>query len=443
MVAGVRTRIADGVPEGAGGVSGEQDRAGWVPVLTGAEARTALAVVEGIADDLAAFELVHPTALDDAASLASGRAGIALFHLYRYRATGNPEARAEALRVLNAAIDDAAAVSGGTSLFAGLAGVGFAVSHTARWLGADADGLLGRLDAALLGLVEAPGWDGPLDLVDGLVGVGVYGLERLPSPAGARLVAEVAARLEERAERRDDGLTWSTPPRLLPDPWPRLTPAGRYDLGMAHGVPGVVAFLARVGQAGLVVSGRPLLEGAVSWLQSQALNRAEWDNASFPAWTAADAEPQGPARTAWCYGDPGAAAALAAAAQEAGRPEWWEVARTLARRAARRPVDETGVCDGCLCHGAGGLGLVFVRLHQALGDPDLRRAARRWFRHTLGLARPGTGFGGYSTWRYRHEATGRFEEDPGLLEGGAGVGLALLAAATAVEPAWDRVLLLS
>jgi hypothetical protein len=103
-----------------------------VPLLAGAEAATAMAVVEGIADDLVTYETMHPAALDDAGSLASGRAGIALFHLYRHLATGRPEARAAATGLLEAAIDDAAAVPSGPGLGGGLAGVGFAVAHAAR-----------------------------------------------------------------------------------------------------------------------------------------------------------------------------------------------------------------------------------------------------------------------------------------------------------------------
>jgi lantibiotic modifying enzyme len=425
------------------GPTGEDEAGVWVPVLTGSDASTALAVVEGIADDLAAYELVRPTALDDAGSLASGRAGIALFHLYRFRATGNPDARAEAIRMLEAAIEDAAAVPGGHGLFGGLPGVGFAVAHAAHWLGADADDLLTDVDAALLRLVESSPWRGPLGLVDGLVGLGVYGLERLPSPAGARLVAATVARLAEGAEHRDGGITWSTPPSLLPDPWPRLTPFGRFDLGVAHGVPGVIAFLARACAAGFEDPARRLLGGAVTWLRDQRQTGSDFDGASFPGWAALGTEPVGPARTAWCYGDPGVAAALAAAARCTGRSDWLEAALALARSAARRPMEKTGVLDGGLCHGAGGLGLVFARLYHASGDPALGDTARRWFTQTLALARHGVGFGGYSAWRYRHEATGRWEDDPGLVEGAAGVGLALLAAATSLEPAWDRLLLLS
>ncbi|MCA1841944.1 MAG: Lanthionine biosynthesis cyclase LanC, partial [Actinobacteria bacterium] len=283
----------------------------------------------------------------------------------------------------------------------------------------------------------------PIDLLDGLVGIGVYGLERLPAAAGGRLVAATVARLGERAEDHDGGVTWSTPPCLLPDPWHRVAPFGRYDLGMAHGVPGVVSFLARACRNGFDVAARGLLEGAAAWLRAQARPGDRAAGAAYPAWVVPGSGDAGPARTAWCYGDPGVAAGLAGAAGALRRDDWCEAALALARQTARRPLAETGVRDAGLCHGAGGLGLVFARLHHASGHPATLDSARFWFRHTLELARPGLGFGGYSAWRYPHEATGRWEDDPGLLEGAAGVGLVLLAAAAPLTPAWDRLLLLS
>jgi hypothetical protein len=41
------------------------------------------------------------------------------------------------------------------------------------------------------------------------------------------------------------------------------------------------------------------------------------------------------------------------------------------------------------------------------------------------------------------DSAGRRIDNPGFLDGAAGVALVLLAASTAIEPTWDRVLLLS
>ena len=46
-------------------------------------------------------------------------------------------------------------------------------------------------------------------------------------------------------------------------------------------------------------------------------------------------------------------------------------------------------------------------------------------------------------WAPKEHGETSWADDPGFLGGSAGIALALLAAATPVEPAWDRVLLLS
>ena len=71
--------------------------------------------------------------------------------------------------------------------------------------------------------------------------------------------------------------------------------------------------------------------------------------------------------------------------------------------------------------GAAGLGLIALRLHQSLAEPVLADVARSWFATALDLGIP---------------------DEPGF-DGAAGVGLALLAASTMVDPTWDRVMLLS
>jgi hypothetical protein len=53
------------------------------------------------------------------------------------------------------------------------------------------------------------------------------------------------------------------------------------------------------------------------------------------------------------------------------------------------------------------------------------------------------GIAGYLAWEPGEEKASPWTADPGFLVGAAGVGLALLAAATAVEPAWDRSMMVN
>ena len=148
-----------------------------------------------------------------------------------------------------------------------------------------------------------------------------------------------------------------------------------------------------------------------------------------------------PARQAWCYGDPGAAIALLAAARNVGEPVWEQAALDIALRAAVRPPQQAGVKDAGLCHGAVGLGHIFNRFYQATGHAQFATAARFWYEQTLAMRQPGQGIAGYLSWGPGTDGALAWVEDLGILSGAAGIGLALLAATTPLTPAWDRMLL--
>jgi hypothetical protein len=220
-------------------------------------------------------------------------------------------------------------------------------------------------------------------------------------------------------------------------------PDGNYNLGVAHGVPGVIGLLAEACKGGISVDhASPLLDGAVQWLLAQ--KGANPLHSVFPNVVVPGAGvPPDYSRLAWCYGDLGIAATLLGAARCVGRAEWEQEAVDLARRAAGRSPETSGVRDASLCHGAAGVAHLFNRMYQATGDPPLREAARFWYRHTLALRRPGEWLAGFYAWEPVTPTELRQAPTTGFLTGAAGVGLCLLAATSDVEPAWDRVLLVS
>jgi hypothetical protein len=265
----------------------------------------------------------------------------------------------------------------------------------------------------------------------------------------------VTGQLARRAREDGDGIYWWTPSSWRGPRGEQYRPAG-VDLGVAHGIAGVIPFLARVHRLGLaqpVV--RRLLDGSVAWLLAHLAEGAS--GPTVPYFVADGIEP-GPARSAWCYGDPGVAVALLLAAHDVGEPDWATVATGLALRAAARPAGQTGVTDAGLCHGSAGLAHLFNRLYQLTAEQALADAARFWIERTLELCSapvPGEsapGMDAHGTAAPGAAAPARVPlapaaraacNGPGLLEGSAGVALALEAAGTAAEPAWDQMLLVS
>jgi hypothetical protein len=406
----------------------------WRPLLEDTLKDRALESVRAMVDDLSSPGR-DPA---ETPSLAGGIAGQAVLHGYLAQTGGGPDAAALAGGYLERALAAVADTPTEASLYGGLTGVGWALAHLqGRLPGLDGEADLAEIDDGLWHHLASSPWPDDYDLVSGLVGFGVYALERLPRPAAAACLERVVERLAGTAERRPEGITWWTNPAWLPSETRAQFPGGYYNLGLAHGVPGVIALLGRACAAGVAAArARPLLEEAVRWLLAQQ------EPGGFPYWV----RPEGadmPARLAWCYGDPGVAAALLGAARCVGEPSWEHEALAIAHRAARRPPGESGVVDAGLCHGAAGLAHLFNRLFQARGDPRLAEAARFWFQSTLARRQPGRGVGGYLAWKPGDGGAQIWVAEPGLLTGAAGIALALLAATTAVEPAWDRLLLVA
>ena len=409
----------------------------WHPLLAGPGAERVSAAVHEIAAALASAPLPPE---GRGASLAAGQAGQAVFHAYLALAE-NDEAQADlAAALLDGAVEALATTPLPPMLYVGFPGVAWVAEHLQGRLfeSGEEDPNL-DVDEALLGALDRSPWPGDYDLITGLVGLGVYALERLPRPTARALLEKIVERLAERSERMPAGISWFTPPERLPE-WQReLHPNGYYNLGVAHGVPAVVAVLAGAAAAG-VDRARPLLDDAVRWLLAQ---RQGPESSSCFSTSFYPGEDPSLSRLAWCYGDPGVAASLLAAARAVGETAWEEEARAIARLAASRSAETAMVRDAGLCHGAAGVAHLFNRMYQATGEEPLAEAARFWFDHALAIRQPGEGIAGFRVWTAGQDGGPPWRTDPGFLEGTTGIGLALLAAVSSVEPAWDRVLLVS
>jgi hypothetical protein len=410
----------------------------WRPLLEGDLAADAEAAVHAIGEALAAQSLPD-------SSVSSGKAGLALFFGYLAKSadadTQRHTDRAEEL--LDQAVEALATNPMSPDLYGGFTGIAWVAEHSSSEPGEADDDMSAAIDEGLLMALAAP-WTGDYDLVRGLVGFGVYALARVPRPSAPRpsvqrCLEAIVDRLNETAERSGDGVTWFTPPALLPGHHLKQYPRGYYNLGVAHGVPGVIGLLADACRLGIrPETARPLLEGAVRWVLSQRL--PEGRGACFPAWVAPGIEAR-PSRLAWCYGDPGVATALLYAARAVGNREWERTALDIAARAASAAPEEAGVHDAGLCHGAFGLAHLYNRIYQAGGGDSFADAARLWYRRGLDLRRPEGGIAGYEAWHLGPNMQFGWVADPGFLTGAVGIGLALLAGITSVEPEWDRLLM--
>lgn len=426
----------------------------WKPLLEGDAAARAWEAIDALSREILVKpgwlpeSLAENTATTWRASVASGAAGQSLFFTYLAlhrdrmgeKEEGEADAAETALELLDRATEAIADVPMTDSLYTGFTGIAWANEHLRGRLFESEDEESNEIDETLLQALDAPRPNGEYDLINGLVGLGIYALEALPRPSAARCLEKVVERLAERAERGPEGAAWYSPPERMPTFQVDNYPLGLYNLGASHGMAGVIALLGAACRAGVATeTARPLLEEAVAWLLRR---RQPGDRGfCFPHFYHPDIEP-GPSRLAWCYGDPGVAVTLLVAARGAGEPEWERAAIETALSSATRPEELARIRDAGLCHGALGLAHLFNRMYQASGEETLAEAARSWYEWALGFRKPGSGVGGFQSWTAETaENAEKWRDDPGFLEGASGIGLALLAAVSPVDPEWDRLLL--
>ncbi len=417
----------------------------WKPLLEGQDAKDAVVAIRAVAQAVAAT----PGAGD---LNSAGPADRTLFWAYATSHVDEPFAHA----AYDASLDDVIAQlrtgCAVPSLYdGGLAGIGFTLAHV---LDGGAEDVLEVIDEALLGTL-AERWTGSLDLAQGVVGLGVYFLERLHHHNAAALAADgldrIVRLLERTAHQTDLGTTWLTTLDVMPEAYRARYPDGYHDCGVAHGTPGMIGFLGRVARTTGDDRAFALATESARWLAAQRLAphaSGRFPSILPPALSADDFErfsrlgtnpgldnldgiaTRQRARAAWCYGDPGLAAAI------------WETCPQLARETAidcsHRDPATTGVRDTGLCHGAAGLAHLANRFYQATGEAAHADAARAWYRRALDM-RVGVvdGAGGFASWR----GDDSWVPSLVLLEGAIGVALSLGSAISTTAPSWDRLLL--
>ena len=207
-----------------------------------------------------------------------------LFFAYLGRANGSAQQLSLAGDLMDSALDALEQTFVSPGLYGGIAGIGWIAHHLGRIHDAfqATEGQNEMVDEFLFEHLRSPENDN-YDLISGLVGYGVYFLERLPLAVAREGLKLTVDRLSALAEHKPQGACWHTPPRLLPE-WQRQEcPTGYYNFGMAHGMPGILVLLARCVEQDVAQSrAGELLERGVSWLLAQQQDRSV--GSVYPSW---------------------------------------------------------------------------------------------------------------------------------------------------------------
>lgn len=299
----------------------------------------------------------------DNLSLASGLSGCALGLWAVHRFISDTSVLASLERIdarLNELLNEEGEILPG--LFGGIAGVAYAEVRYKGLISSNTQEYCDDLDQMLLEFTSSPGSDVHFDLVGGIAGIAQHSAVSGPSPARAALLTTAVRWIEARSEPSETGLSWRTAPWHYGLEASATTyPRGTLNLGVAHGVPGVIGALTsavRTGHGSAVA----LLDRACSWMINI---EAQHSGGGIP-YLAED--PATKARLAWCYGDAGVAVVLVNAGIALQRTDVIEVGNTIGLRALARTLAVRSIQDATLCHGAAGWLLIFSRLYRSTSD---------------------------------------------------------------------------
>jgi lantibiotic modifying enzyme len=137
-------------------------------------------------------------------------------------------------------------------------------------------------------------------------------------------------------------------------------------------------------------------------------------------------------RTAWCYGNPGVSRSLRFASQVLRSESLHAEALMSIGSAFRRPWTE--IESPTFCHGMAGLLQIALRWASEERTEEFCNSAEVYAARLIGMHEESRPFG-YCSVELGH----RRVDQPGLLDGAAGIALALLSFSEAQQPGWDRI----
>ena len=338
----------------------------------------------------------------------------------------------------------------GASLFSGIAGVALAAHCLSRGgvryrkLQAALEIPVLRAAAQLTALVRSKKSlsVATFDAISGLSGIGAYLLARAPHSAAAEhALADISDALAVMVLADSQPPRWYTPPEHTGDDFASY-PLGNLNLGLAHGIAGVLALLAlsTIGHSGTPKTNDAV--AAVIAIFERHRIEDQWGiqwPAALPLTDAAGNTGPAPAtRCAWCYGVPGIARAVWLGGKAVGS----DAAKALAVEAMagvfRRPVRARIIDSPTFCHGISGL-LAIARCFEDDGCAEpFGLQIDLLVTQLLDLFEPQSPLG----YRSIEIADNRVDQ-PGLLDGAAGVALVLLDVARQPSTDWQRAFLIN
>ena len=274
------------------------------------------------------------------------------------------------------------------------------------------------------------------DFLHGAIGVGFYFLYRFDHKDVFGYLDELLTELEKSAITCEHGaVKWISVVNSE-------TGEKGYNISLSHGMSSIAAFLIRLYRLDFEIERTGnLLNRVVTYILNQMSNN-DVCFSYFPSLSKESNNGYYHSRLGWCYGDLGIAPIVWQAGIALKNKEWENTAlKVLFHTTNRRDLQENSIRDAGLCHGSAGVAHIFWNLFLNTGIQKFQETTNYWLEMTLQMAKHNDGLAGFKAWR--KEEAGGPEKADSLIEGIAGIGIALLSYFKSDEISWDKCFMLS
>jgi lantibiotic modifying enzyme len=395
-------------------------------------------MLEQISDELDRF-----VTNDTNIGLLGGYTGCALFYAYYYQITSRDEHLDKVHEIMGKCLEALSEEVLDGSHCSGIAGIAWCIQHLIKMGFIEEEDMIdafGDIDSVVGDFMEMELSAGRNDFLHQGVGTALYFLERCPDATAIRYLENLVIHLKDTAVILPGGISWKDQFSISSQ---EQVDRDLFNLGLAHGVPAIIAVLARIYEKGIAVDMvRPLIEDSVKWLLATEKKDGENGQSLYPVLVDAANEVVNNAhsRLGWCYGDLGIATMLWGTGERLQRDDYKAAAHHIFSNIAQhRDVKNGAVHDACICHGSAGIAHIMQQAAIATGDPVLNESAIHWLQTTLQMNTWEDGPAGFKF--YHHPA---YASSHNVLEGIAGIGLALIGFLdSSVKPDWENSLLIA
>lgn len=384
----------------------------------------------------------YTNASDNHAGLLGGYTGCALFYAYYYQHTSAKEHFNKSLEIIEKSIMALAQQSMNGSFCSGIAGISWCIDHLIGMgfiEAEDVEDVFVDIDKIVGDFLDESIREGKNDFLHEGVGTALYFLRR-PHTIARGYLERLVTYLEDTAHTLPTGISWKD---NFSSQSEKHKDADLYNLGLAHGVPAIIAILARIHEYGVArETTARLIDDSIKWLLSTQRTNGDKGVSLFPVQTDAQNNPVGVAhsRLGWCYGDLGIATMLLGVSNRLSRKDYKDAAMHIFHEISLHRNRKNGaVHDACICHGSAGIAHILQQAGLATREPVIMEAAEQWLQTTLQMNTWADGPAGYKF--YHHP---EYLNSHNVLEGIAGIGLSLISFLDPkIKPEWNESLLIS